>query len=1139
MLVNQSVAPDKQLACLSITQRSMEKNQSTEEPSSNQIHRISMEEKAASISTSPNANTAAHAELRDEENASKLSSMRRYLSSTPRDTHVKPRLEVTNSGKLQDQFYHATPASSAIGFIKHRWYTTKKHKGKDSATPTGSSVFDEQGGNVSSWPCNENTAVNGSKKRGVLHHPATFSDSTASVTKGEEYFSEADIVHAGYLVKQGSFWKSWRRRYFILRRDVPILAYYTSKENLTKLGEICIDDQSILKRTPRNGIPHCFTVKHGTRSLIMFTEDGEDSMKIWMDRIGRYIRLRTGENAISNAIMDREQITANSTDSTLIPDTAVIRSKLSLSTSHLVPKHQSLKLSSSDSSRLLGALEQINIRSPSIQSNDVNSMHRGRKARSYSASGAIMSSRYGVRHFRRETIMSCDDSQIRLREEAGEDTEYMDNRHTRSLSLTQFRPAPSIELFVSIGCRDISEIAQMLVASFIVISGNKELVELSRTEIQSNFVTRKLRGGFDVREFMTTLSVPLKLRQMIHFEIYSATNPNSEALSNQESLGFARVSPIELLFSSDRTIMLECRRSPTASQARLLILNRLTPTDTTDLGHSYIYAKRHFIAQKSWYDKRSSSEMPNGMLFRNFTGDYVGGELEKAISTNDLSIPASTGSINLHDAHLSGRLTRTSMDATETEHVLISEELSASFCSVSIAFAYVKMLQTRNMRRTHDAGRFVADIGRKYDNTPSSPCSKTQSEDTINLHSELIRDARDRLTHYTQLHEMYVSREEYYHSLLRMLEEGKEPGITGCLKRSVYKKDKLGEFMPVNLNCHLFRVKEVSFDAAAAGYLSTFPHSGRCRRMDELIFPVITHGCSAAHSLGFKEGGLRRLQHLYTQSASDQRLLERMEHRQDIVFSQALAITAAAFLTIIGLAFQHSGEHIEHLKFISSAGFLVNTESLLSTLGSEKGMLEDMAEASLWLTRSVSLQIVQSMEEGRLIPCTKCVGVTSSESGDQVVATFAVPSEVFAILPEKLQQGQLIKVYSVLFTQGINEMQSVANTVLDTRLQDEINHESGKTLAQYFESFKVQFLRLYGDEDKLQSDIAEYLVHLKAEVRSFLDRLRMALTHHVQRKNVNLLIESSDLCRKLGAARTTCCKSVPRQTWNPTLQRYA
>ncbi|CCI43794.1 unnamed protein product [Albugo candida] len=1079
------------------------------------------------------------AELHEGGNASKLSTTRGFLGVNPRDSRVKPRLDVTNSGKLQDQFYHAVPASSAIGFIKHRWCSSKKRKGKDSATSTGSSEVDDQNCNVSSWPYDDNTLVNGSKRRGALNRPVAFSDQSTVVGKGEEYFSESDIVHAGYLVKQGSFWKSWRRRFFILRRDIPVLAYYASKEHLTKLGEISVDDQSVLLKTPRNGIPHCFTVKHAARTLIMFTEDGEDIMNTWMDRISRCIRLRIDRNAITNTIMDREQSSVNSTESALILDTAAIRAHPKTHPSH---KHQNVHLASNDSFRLLGALEQMEIDSSSILSNNLTSKSNCCKVRSHSASGAIMTSKYAEKQFRRGTIMSLDDSQIRIREESRRDAGYNDNRHTRSLSLTQFRPTPSIELFVSVGCRDISEITQMLVASFIVIPGNKDLVELSRTEIQGSFVTRRLKGGLDVREFMTTLSVPLKLRQMIQFEIYAASNPNSESLSNQQSLGFARVSPIELLFSSDSTIILECRRSLTASQARLLILNRLTPTNTTDLGHSYIYAKRHFVAQKSGYDKRFSSEMSNGMLFRNFNGDYTGGELEKAISTNDLTSPASTGSINLYDGNLSKRLTRTSLEPFEPEHVMVSEELSASFCSVSIAFAYVKMLQTRNMRRTHDAERFIADIARRYDQTPSSPCSKTQSEDTINLHSELVCDARDRLTHYTQLHEMYNSREDYYHSLLRMLEEGKEPGITGCLKRSVYKKEKMGEFMPVNLNCHLFRVKEISFDAVAASNPSTLPHSGRCRRTDELIFPVITHGCSAAHSLGFKEGGLRRLQHLYTQSANDQRLLERIEHRQDIVFSQALAITAAAFLTIIGLAFEHSGEHIEHLKFICSVGFLINTESLLSTLGSEKGMLEDMAEASLWLTRCVSLQIVQSMEEGRLLRCTKCVGVTSSDSGDQVVATLAVPSEVFAILPEKLQHGQLIKVHSVLFTQGINEMQSVANTVLDTRLQDEINHESGKTLAQYFKSFKMQFRRLY-EEDNLHPDTAEYLAHLKAEVRLFLDRLRLALTHHVQRKNVNLLIESSDLCRKLGAARTTCCKSGKDRTAMAVtleaLQRYA
>ncbi|CCI43776.1 hypothetical protein ABG067_001081 [Albugo candida] len=138
---------------------------------------------------------------------------------------------------------------------------------------------------------------------------------------------------------------------------------------------------------------------------------------------------------------------------------------------------------------------------------------------------------------------------------------------------------------------------------------------------------------------------------MIQFEKYAASNP-----------------------IQCRTIILECHRSTTASQARLPILNRLPSTNTTDLGHSYVYAKRNFVGQKSGYDKRFLLEMASGMYFRKYNGDYVGGELEKVISTNDLTSPASTGSINLYDGNLSKRPTRTSLEPSEPEHVLVSEE---------------------------------------------------------------------------------------------------------------------------------------------------------------------------------------------------------------------------------------------------------------------------------------------------------------------------------------------------------------------------------------------------------------------------------------------------------------------------------
>jgi hypothetical protein len=54
-------------------------------------------------------------------------------------------------------------------------------------------------------------------------------------------YTAADIVCEGYLHKKGSWMKNWKKRYFVLRKDIRSLCYYASREDLTLLGSIPLD----------------------------------------------------------------------------------------------------------------------------------------------------------------------------------------------------------------------------------------------------------------------------------------------------------------------------------------------------------------------------------------------------------------------------------------------------------------------------------------------------------------------------------------------------------------------------------------------------------------------------------------------------------------------------------------------------------------------------------------------------------------------------------------------------------------------------------------------------------------------------------------------------------------------------------
>jgi hypothetical protein len=59
-------------------------------------------------------------------------------------------------------------------------------------------------------------------------------------------YTAADIVCEGYLYKKGSWMKNWKRRYFVLRKDIRSLCYYASREDLTLLGSIPLDIDTTL-----------------------------------------------------------------------------------------------------------------------------------------------------------------------------------------------------------------------------------------------------------------------------------------------------------------------------------------------------------------------------------------------------------------------------------------------------------------------------------------------------------------------------------------------------------------------------------------------------------------------------------------------------------------------------------------------------------------------------------------------------------------------------------------------------------------------------------------------------------------------------------------------------------------------------
>ncbi|RLN46658.1 hypothetical protein BBJ29_008044 [Phytophthora kernoviae] len=344
----------------------------------------------------------------------------------------------------------------------------------------------------------------------------------------------------------------------------------------------------------------------------------------------------------------------------------------------------------------------------------------------------------------------------------------------RRLSLPEFKPSPSVELAVSVGSKAVQDIPQMLVVLFNICQG-KRPVEISRTEVRSSLAPRSCGGDFYARDFSALLSVPRTARSMLQFEIYSVVNPASEDLETQKSLGFVRVSALDVLFSRESSMLLECHRIDSSKQLYYLVVDRfLPPSHSINVSHAYTYAKHHFLVDTLPMEKRKSGDLMSSSAINAMSG------------------------LNYNE------MLRGKVNSSTANHVLVSEELSASYVSISMTVAFLKFLQRRNIMRIDEAKQVAHDMRQHIKANTSSNSANTHIQEV----EDNLRDVELEMAHYMRLHASYQENLKRYETMLVSLEDGREQGITGCLKRSNMKKDKATAFMATNLNCHLryFRV---------------------------------------------------------------------------------------------------------------------------------------------------------------------------------------------------------------------------------------------------------------------------------------------------------------------------------------------
>ncbi|KAH3760471.1 inositol polyphosphate-4-phosphatase type I A [Pelomyxa schiedti] len=322
-------------------------------------------------------------------------------------------------------------------------------------------------------------------------------------------------------------------------------------------------------------------------------------------------------------------------------------------------------------------------------------------------------------------------------------------------------------------------------------------------------------------------------------------------------------------------------------------------------------------------------------------------------------------------------------------------------------------------------------------------------------------------------------------------------------KPSSLKSDKRFQFVPINLHTHLLLVTDIG----------------------DAVYPTVTFGAAAAHTCGMSKGSGALSQRIVQLTAktdltqSEEIQLDALRlvllQRRDILLCHIASALAEAASSGVEAAWRKGKDACsDYLSLLCSCGLLVAFESLLSTRGREASMLSDF-DCAVNMLEGFLVRLTLSPKEVENGVAREAVSIRQAHG--HWILELPCNKTLLDLAPSSLDA---FPVHGCLFTQGINEEQSMANTMGDTQLQETINLSSLDKLRSHFEQYCKWVTEISGKDVKKLEILQEDFQRLSHRI------------HNVDKggKDVIMLTGVADFCRSIGGVRCTSCKSAKDRT---------